>query len=332
MNDDRDLELEAASAAVDGLATSEERALVEASPSLQADVERFTAVRDSITDVAVPAAARESAVAAALAAFDALAAESAATPAVTPAANVVPLASRRRRQYRALVGAAAAVAVIGIGAVALNSGATDEESSAVTIAAESVVDGADSVVDAAPLESASGAGQTERAEESTAAEKTEGAPTAEDAADADAEAGDAASAEPPAASATTPLVILSPAEVTPAIRTAEELLAYADSAGAVVEDAPADTEADTEATNAAAADTQATDTQATETSAGVPGAPATTVATVLDPVTACTAPDSEYVGTVVYQGTPAFVVRIIDTDEVRALSTLDCTLLVAASR
>jgi hypothetical protein len=328
MNDDRDLELEAASAAVDGLATSEERALVEASPSLQADVERFTAVRDSITDVAVPAAARESAVAAALAAFDALAAESAATPAVTPAANVVPLASRRRRQYRALVGAAAAVAVIGIGAVALNSGGTDEESSAVTIAAESVVDGADSVVDEAPLESASGAGQTERAEESTAAEKTEGAPTAEDAADADAEAGDAASAEPPAASATTPLVILSPAEVTPAIRTAEELLAYADSAGAVVEDAPADTEA----TNAAAADTQATDTQATETSAGVPGAPATTVATVLDPVTACTAPDSEYVGTVVYQGTPAFVVRIIDTDEVRALSTLDCTLLVAASR
>jgi hypothetical protein len=319
MNDEPDLELEAASAAVDGLAAPDEHALVDSSPSLQADVERFTALRGRIADVTVPAAARESAIAAALAAFDALPAERAGTSTPAPGANVVSLASRRRGQYRLLLGAAAAVAVLGIGAVALNSGGTDnDESSAATI-------GATSLAESAPAGSAGGAGETERAEEPPVAEKTADTAAAQD--DADAEAGDAASAEPAAAPTDdTSFVILAPAEVTPAIESPEELLAYASDTGAVADDAsPVETEA---ATEAPAATESPAETQAADTS--TPAAPAPTVVTGLDPLTACTGADSVSVGTVIYQGSLAYVVRLVETGEVRALSTVDCTLLATA--
>jgi hypothetical protein len=103
MNDDPDLELEAVSAAVDDLATAEERALVESSPALQADVTTFAGIRARVADVSVPPAARESALAAALAAFDQLSSDEPADREHTGSrGGGGALAARRRRQYRVL--------------------------------------------------------------------------------------------------------------------------------------------------------------------------------------------------------------------------------------
>jgi len=320
MNDEPDLELEAASAAVDGLATTDERALVEASPALQADVERFTAISGRIKDVVVPPSARGSALAAALAEFDDLAAAddapaAAAATATGTTAPVVSLTDRRRRQYRVLLGAAAAVAVLGVGAVALNSlsGGTDEDSASVATA------GASTFIESSPAETSA---QTER-DEDPASEKTEGA--------ADAEVADVATELPaPAAPAeagetvadSTPLVINDSAEVTPSIESPEELLAYATTG--LVTGAPSP-----DATVAATEDTAASDTTTVE-------APDTT-SPLLDPLSDCLAADTdaadtnEYVGAVMYQGAPAHVVRVVRTGEIRALSTADCRLIVSAT-
>ena len=73
----------------------------------------WPSVRASLRDVVVPADAREAAIAAALGEFD----ELRATP-----ATVVSLASRRKRQYRMLSYAAAAVAVLFVGGVIVRNG------------------------------------------------------------------------------------------------------------------------------------------------------------------------------------------------------------------
>ena len=108
MNDEPDLELEAVSAAADDLATADERALVDSSPALQAEVESIVALSDTVADVVVPAAVREGAIAAALAAFDDLTAPPAAAAALArrachcpghrarqPTPTAVPDAARR---------------------------------------------------------------------------------------------------------------------------------------------------------------------------------------------------------------------------------------------
>ena len=73
----------------------------------------WPSVRASLRDVVVPADAREAAIAAALGEFD----ELRATP-----TTVVSLASRRKRQYRMLSYAAAAVAVLFVGGVIVRNG------------------------------------------------------------------------------------------------------------------------------------------------------------------------------------------------------------------
>ena len=73
----------------------------------------WPSVRAALRDVVVPADAREAAIAAALGEFD----ELRATP-----ATVVSLASRRKRQYRMLSYAAAAVAVLFVGGVMVRNG------------------------------------------------------------------------------------------------------------------------------------------------------------------------------------------------------------------
>ena len=112
-------ELVAVSAILDGTATADERALVEASPELGGLVDELRTHRQAIVEVEVPDAVRESAIAAALAAFDELhvAAAPLAAAAVAPA-NVVSL-DRRRRMYRRVTGAAAAVIVVVVGVAAL---------------------------------------------------------------------------------------------------------------------------------------------------------------------------------------------------------------------
>jgi hypothetical protein len=128
---------ELVSAVLDGEATPEERARVEADPAAQERLARFAEARRQIaTPVTVPSEARERAIAAALGAFDA----ASSTPPPAPWAPVEPaaappravggapatapsdeLAARRNRPGRGLrlLAAAAAVVVvlIGVGAV-----------------------------------------------------------------------------------------------------------------------------------------------------------------------------------------------------------------------
>ena len=133
MTDDQ---FELVTAYVDGEATLEERALVEADAELVAEVERQRVIRAELHDVEPPsAAARESAIAAALAAFDdevALTARAASTtippaPDVTAPTNIVPFDQRRRMRWMQGLGAAAAVtAVVVAGAVIATRGGDDE--------------------------------------------------------------------------------------------------------------------------------------------------------------------------------------------------------------
>lgn len=151
MNDDTsDFELEAVSAYLDGTATPDERALVEASSALLAEVDRHAAIRDGLADVAMRSDVRERAIAAALAAFDAT--DGAGTSAPTPA-GVIRLHERRRREYRFLAGAAAAVAIIfvGVAALAMSMGGSSDDGSSFSQATDVATKaGPDPAADAAP--------------------------------------------------------------------------------------------------------------------------------------------------------------------------------------
>jgi hypothetical protein len=133
MNDDApDLstpspELEAVAAVLDGTATLDEQALVDASPVLQALLADFAADRAAIADVSdieITTEVREWSIAAALGAYDQMLAGAAgpgAAAAAAPAASATPADAtvlrfeRRRRTYRTLMGAAAAVVVVLVG-------------------------------------------------------------------------------------------------------------------------------------------------------------------------------------------------------------------------
>ena len=123
-----------ASLAVDGQATAEEQAQVEASPELLALVQSFRTMRASLQAVPVPSdAAREAAVAAALAAMEP-AALVAPAPMAPPPPNVVSL--ERRRRWNQVLVAAAAVAVVGLAGVALAgmfSGSSEDSASTGTV-------------------------------------------------------------------------------------------------------------------------------------------------------------------------------------------------------
>jgi hypothetical protein len=132
---DHDLpdDTELASAYLDGEVTAAERARVEGDPALLAEVERLRRVRAAVADVPpATATARESAIAAALAAFDeAHAGLAAAAAAPTAPPNVVPLARRRhvRRLQVMTAAAAAAVMVIGGFVIANRDGGDDDTAS-----------------------------------------------------------------------------------------------------------------------------------------------------------------------------------------------------------
>jgi hypothetical protein len=131
MSDDslpRDHEM--ASAYLDGELEQDERAIAEASPTTMGLVEAFAVVHDRLSDV--PPAdpdARDQALAAALAEFDALQSPPlvAAAMVTAPPPPAIPLF--RRTSVR-ILSAAAAVLLVGIvGVAALNSGSDDDDSS-----------------------------------------------------------------------------------------------------------------------------------------------------------------------------------------------------------
>jgi hypothetical protein len=156
MNDDAlSPELELASAYLDGDVDEVQRARVEASPELMAIVASFRKVQSGLRDTpAADAAARDTAVLAALAEFDVLRAPPAAAVAPAAATNVVPL-QRRARFSRIMMSAAAALLIGGVGVVAIKSfggSSSDQTSSADPAAAKEIAaDTAGSIAgDAAP--------------------------------------------------------------------------------------------------------------------------------------------------------------------------------------
>ncbi len=111
-----------ASAYVDGQATAQERARVDASPELLALVDTYRSMRTALQAVPAPqAAARDAALAAALSAFDVV---SVTSPQVTTTAPVAPqrpnvVSLERHRRASRVLAAAAAVAIVGVAGVAL---------------------------------------------------------------------------------------------------------------------------------------------------------------------------------------------------------------------
>ena len=123
---------ETASAYLDGELEQDQRALAEASPTTMGLVEAFAVVHDRLTDLP-PATdtARDQAIAAALAEFDALHAPMVAAAMATPPPAAIPLF--KRTGFR-IVSAAAAVLLVGaVGIAALNSGGQDDDSSSADV-------------------------------------------------------------------------------------------------------------------------------------------------------------------------------------------------------
>jgi hypothetical protein len=140
MNDDAlSPDLELASAYLDGDVDEAQRAQVEASPALLAQVATFRQLSAALADTPpATATSRDAAVAAALAEFDVLLAAPAAAAGLPLAPNVVPM--RRHARWSRVMLAAAAVALIGVVGVtaikSLGSGSDDQSSSAIEPAAK----------------------------------------------------------------------------------------------------------------------------------------------------------------------------------------------------
>ncbi|MCB0999921.1 MAG: hypothetical protein KDB40_11555 [Acidimicrobiales bacterium] len=158
MSDDFDPELDdddllAVSALLDGDATDEQRRRVGAVPALRAMYDDLLVLRGPLADVPAPAAARESALEAALAEYDLQYAPPTAD--VRPASTVVAF-ERRRRWARSMTvatgAAAAAVAVLFVGALVIGGGGDDEETTAFEAAgAEPAPDARIEIASADPL-------------------------------------------------------------------------------------------------------------------------------------------------------------------------------------
>jgi hypothetical protein len=171
MNDDQFL---LANAYLDGELTADERRNAEADPAVMAEVEGLRALQAELRAVPAPsAAARESAISAAMAEF---AASSAAEPAPVPA----PIPFRPRPAYAKYLGIAAAiVAVAGLGVIVslANLGGGDDD--AADNAAEATIE--EVARDSAFLESVDTADAADEGADGGAVAAAEAAPAADDA-------------------------------------------------------------------------------------------------------------------------------------------------------
>jgi hypothetical protein len=115
----------ALSEALDGSATAEQLALVDASPELGRQLAELAVARTEMAAVEVPASAREAGLAAALAVFD----EMHSAPATATAPTNVVAFTRRRTWYRGVMAAAAAaiIVVAGVATLANLGGGSDDD-------------------------------------------------------------------------------------------------------------------------------------------------------------------------------------------------------------
>ena len=219
---------ELASAYLDGEATPDERARVEADPILLAEVERLRAAAAAVAAVDAPSVEqREAAVGAALATFDELRVTAAEPEPPTPPANVASLDRRRQARVMQALTAVAAVAVLVIGGFVVanregpDDSAGDIRQAPATASGEGTAPATMAMVAAptttAPAESAADAAET--ADAADAALELEDAPLA--AAPPDSTSAPAAPAAAEAAATDAP----------PVVRDAAELRAYAQARG-----------------------------------------------------------------------------------------------------
>ncbi len=159
-------EAEMASATFDGETTSDERALIDASPQALAALASFASIRTQLNAITVPAGVREAALSAALAVFDG------AHPVAlgAPMATVVSLDKRRLRQQRWLSGAAAAaiIAVVAIGVVQTSGSDSKSSSKNLSVGAESSQTKLPAAADIGAATAGSTAGSTATADSSNA--------------------------------------------------------------------------------------------------------------------------------------------------------------------
>ena len=176
-NEDLPQSDELASAYLDGELDGSQRAAAAADPSVMAAVDSFTRVRAALGDVVtVDPGAKDAAIAAALAEFDARTATASPVAAAATTAPVVSLQSRRHRAYRIATGAAAAAILVVVAIAAINSGggsnndAASSATEAPALAASSPeLKSADAATEAAPPEApvASDAGSAAGSDDAT---------------------------------------------------------------------------------------------------------------------------------------------------------------------
>lgn len=238
----------AVSALLDGTATADARARVDADPALQDLLIVLRTQRAELADVPADEGIREQAIARALAAFDDLqsstaeddrssadasvpvAVQIASAPHLAPSPTNVVRLERRRSSYRILTGAAAAVGVLFIGVLAIgalgSTGGRDESASLASDPAAAKAAPGDIDDPATPML------ETAQAETAVASDSgTQGAfgttsPAATESADASQAAEEPAITEAPASGGSI-AVIGGPANLSIAITTAQQLLDYA---------------------------------------------------------------------------------------------------------
>jgi pilus assembly protein FimV len=142
-NEDLPQSAELASAYLDGELDGPQRAAAAGDPNVMAAVDSLARVRAALGDVPIAdPTSKDTAIAAALAEFDAMRSTSTAAATATAPAAVVSLQSRRHRAYRVISGAAAAaiVAVVAVAALNSNRGSDDSTSSATEVPAIAAAD------------------------------------------------------------------------------------------------------------------------------------------------------------------------------------------------
>jgi hypothetical protein len=285
-------ELLAVSASIDGVATADERAIVEASPELSALADELRANARSVAQVDVPPTARESAMTAALAAFDHL--NDAVPAAAATPTNVVSI-GRRRTWYRAITGAAAALLLVvgGVAAIRASDGSdSDDASTAIDVSPSAKTADTATAAGAAAGTMSDQASAADAAESAEAPAETE-MPTqlpmsaSDTAAPGDSTAPDRTDSGPASTVPPTIGVIPGPAEADsdPAIDDEQQLATYVASA-----------RVDSSSRTAA-----------------------------------CVPDGGESLGDVSYQGTLALVARDPDSGEVMVFAVDDCRLLATIS-